>query len=239
MAIPELDDVLYRVEVLQLEMGSDERPPQDLSELEVTMPEPTSAPLPRSESTTTSISANVRSGSASATSHGTSITSRSSHDGGAQTRQSASIRRRPSLPKSQSTTDYERFLAQAEQALKKAGQSPAQGSTLSLTSPLASPSASPLASPLLMTARKPYVRLRRRFTSFSKARKNKAPAVESRYVVQTYLPAGAYRSPRGMNALTFSLAAVRDVQRDCKHMALFRCFPAVTPTAASVFAISS
>lgn len=183
MAIPELDDLLYRIEVLRLEQGqyedlfeAEECPsPEAVFETNAIIPETTTttSELPRSESISTTISTNVRSGSTSAISHATSVTSRSSsHDGPAPPpeRQSASFERKSLLQMSHlTTTDYGRFVAHAEQSLKRV----VRGSPLVSSLPMTTSS-------LFMSARKPYASLRRRFTHFSKSSKDKRAANETR-----------------------------------------------------------
>ena len=166
MSIPELDEVLYRIEVLRLEqrqyeeLFEGEESSRDASEVDAIMPASTSE-LPRSESISTVISADVTSGSTSIVSHATSITSRSSHDSSAPERQFSSFAPKSLLQKSPISMDYERFLAHAEKTLTRAVRNSTHDSPLSMSSPL------------IMSARKSYAGLRRRFTHFAKMRKEK------------------------------------------------------------------
>ena len=168
---PELDEVLYRLDVLRLQAGDDEGDDGNVDDSNLPSPglaDYTSGTITlpqRSSSITTCPSLNRRSTSPSATSQSTTATSRSSHENTHHARAiPKSLPRLEPSPKSPSTNDYVRFLAQAEQQKRAPPVS---------TSPTTNEK--PPLSPSTVPKRRPFGMIRR-LTQFSRAKKNKALA---------------------------------------------------------------
>ena len=165
---PELDEILYRLDVLRFGAG-DEGEADNVDDSD--LPSPGLAGdisgainlPPRSGSITTCPSLNRRSTSPSTASQSTIATSRSSDEHIHHARAiPKTLPRSEPPPKSPSTNDYVRFLAQAEQQ-KRALQ--VSTSTTTNEKPLLSPSTCP--------KRRPFGMIRR-LTQFSRAKTNKA-----------------------------------------------------------------
>ncbi len=174
---PELDNVLYRVQVLGVGGEAGQRSSSDDDEED-------EAVFPRSGSITTCTSVNRRSLSPSARSASTTATSRSSHEHIKGKRKPAPLSRPTLVGKAHSTTDYHVFLARVEQPPQSPSRllaSPPLTHPLpSPTSPL-SPSLKPsslpapsLAPSSLHAPRKPYDSIRRRLTKLSRTTKDKS-----------------------------------------------------------------